>query len=78
MMIPRKPSNQELRTRKDLLQAAGRLMKQGRKPTMDEVAAEALVSRATAYRHFPSVEALRAQISLDAAAARRLLVDDDA
>ncbi len=38
----RKPSNQGLRTREALLQAAGRLMQQGRKPTMDEVAAEAL------------------------------------
>lgn len=68
-MIPRKPSNQELRTRKDLLQAAGRLMKRGRKPTMDEVAAEALVSRATAYRHFPRVEALLAEAPIDAAVA---------
>ena len=38
--------------------AAARLMKQGRKPSLEEVAEEALVSRATAYRYFPSVEAL--------------------
>ena len=50
--------NQKSRTRKDLLQAAGRLLKQGRKPTLDEVAAEALVSRATAYRYFPTPESL--------------------
>lgn len=59
---PHQPSNQELRTRKDLLLAAGRLVKQGRKPTMDEVAAEALVSRATAYRAFRNVDALLAEV----------------
>ena len=46
MSVNRKPSNQELRTRKDLLLAAGRLLKQGLRPTMDEVAKEALISRA--------------------------------
>lgn len=67
MTSERKPSNQELRTRKDLLLAAGRLIKEGRKPTMDEVAQEALVSRATAYRHFPSVDALLVEVPVDAA-----------
>lgn len=62
-----KPSNQELRTRKDLLQAAGRLMKRGRKPTMDEVAEEALISRATAYRYFGSIDALLVEAPIDAA-----------
>jgi AcrR family transcriptional regulator len=50
--------NQKLRTRKDLLDAAARLMRSGAKPTLEEVAQEALVSRATAYRYFPSTEAL--------------------
>jgi AcrR family transcriptional regulator len=50
--------NQRTRTRKALLEAASRLMRQGHKPTLDEIAEEALVSRATAYRYFPSVEAL--------------------
>jgi len=63
----RKPSNQELRTRKDLLLAASRLMKQGRKPAMDEVAKEALVSRATAYRYFPSIDALLVEVPVDEA-----------
>lgn len=67
MTSERKPSNQELRTRKDLLLAAGRLIKEGRKPTMDEVAQEALISRATAYRHFPSVDALLVEVPVDAA-----------
>jgi AcrR family transcriptional regulator len=59
--------NQKTRTRKDLLQAASRLMKQGRTPTLDEVAEEALVSRATAYRYFPSVEALVVEAWVDVA-----------
>jgi AcrR family transcriptional regulator len=59
--------NQKRRTRKDLLQAASRLLKQGRKPTIDEVAEEALVSRATAYRYFPGSEALLVEAALDVA-----------
>ncbi len=59
--------NQKTRTRKDLLQAASRLMKQGRTPTLEEVAEEALVSRATAYRYFPSVEALVVEAWVDVA-----------
>lgn len=60
-------SNQELRTRKDLLTAAGRLMKQGRRPNMDDVAKEALVSRPTAYRYFSSVDHLLSEAVADAA-----------
>ncbi|KUI30383.1 TetR family transcriptional regulator [Mycobacterium sp. IS-1742] len=59
--------NQRRRTRKDLLQAAARLMKQGRIPTIEDVAQEALVSRATAYRYFPSAEALMREAALDVA-----------
>lgn len=59
--------NQRLRTRKDLLQAAARLAKRGRKPSLEQVAEEALVSRATAYRYFPSVEELLVEASLDVA-----------
>lgn len=62
--------NQKTRTRKDLLQAASRLMRQGRTPTLEEVAEEALVSRATAYRYFPSVEALLVEASVDVAVPR--------
>jgi AcrR family transcriptional regulator len=57
--------NQRLRTRKDLLVAAARLVKAGRTPTLDEVAEEALVSRATAYRYFPNIEALLVEAALD-------------
>lgn len=57
--------NQLRRTRKDLLNAAARLTRQGRHPSLEEVAEEAMVSRATAYRHFPDVGALLVEASLD-------------
>lgn len=58
-------ANQLRRTRKDLLQAAARLTSQGRNPSLEEIAEEAMVSRATAYRHFPDVTALLVEASLD-------------
>jgi AcrR family transcriptional regulator len=64
-MTKRQPSNQELRTRKDLLHAADRLVKTGKKPTMDEVAEEALVSRATAYRYFGNIDDLLAEVPIE-------------
>ena len=65
--IAKPRNNQHLRTRKDLLVAAARLLKEGRKPTMVEVAEAALVSRATAYRYFPSLESLLIEAPLDGA-----------
>ena len=59
--------NQRRRTRKDLLQAAARLMKQGGTPSLEAIAEEAMVSRATAYRYFPSADALLVEASLDIA-----------
>ncbi|PPC96375.1 MAG: TetR family transcriptional regulator [Methylocystis sp.] len=59
--------NQKARTRKDLLQAAARLAKQGRTPTLEEIAEAALVSRATAYRYFPNVETLLIEAAVDIA-----------
>jgi AcrR family transcriptional regulator len=60
-------ANQRHRTRKDLLAAAGRLLKSGLTPDMDDVAREAMVSRATAYRYFPTVESLLIEAPLDGA-----------
>ncbi|RHW19146.1 TetR/AcrR family transcriptional regulator [Sphingomonas gilva] len=61
-------TNQRNRTRKDLLDAGARLMKaNGSRPTLEEVAEEAMVSRATAYRYFPGVEALLLEASVDVA-----------
>lgn len=59
--------NQRRRTRQDLLRAASDLMKAGRRPSLEDVAEAALVSRATAYRYFPSIEALLVEASLDVA-----------
>lgn len=59
--------NQRRRTRKDLLQAAARLMKQGGTPSLEQIAEEAMVSRATAYRYFPSADALLLEAALDIA-----------
>lgn len=61
-------ANQQLRTRKDLLLAASRLLKSGKTPTMDEVAEEAMVSRATAYRYFPDIQSLLIEAPLDESA----------
>ena len=61
-----KLSNRQLRTRQDLLRAAARLLRvRGCKPSMEEVAREALVSRATAYRYFPTLESLLLEAPID-------------
>ena len=60
-------TNQKSRTRKHLLEAASRLMREGRTPTLDEVAQEARVSRATAYRYFSGIEPLLVEAALDVA-----------
>jgi AcrR family transcriptional regulator len=57
--------NQKARTRKHLLEATARLVRQGGNPSLEEIAAEALVSRATAYRYFPTLEALIVEAGLD-------------
>ncbi|CAG0959924.1 hypothetical protein PHYC_00668 [Phycisphaerales bacterium] len=60
--------NQRHRTRKDLLSAAARLLKEREgTPSMDDVAAAAMVSRATAYRYFPTIESLLVEAPLDGA-----------
>lgn len=71
-------ANQRRRTRKDLLEAAARLIKDGRTPSLEEVAQAALVSRATAYRYFPSMEALLREAALDVQTpdAEALFADD--
>jgi AcrR family transcriptional regulator len=65
---PRGRPNQKQRTRKDLLDAAARLISDGRRPSLDEVAEAALVSRATAYRYFASIDALLLEASVHLAA----------
>ncbi len=63
--MPGRGQNQRYRTRKDLLEAAARLLREGRSPTVAEVADAARISRATAYRYFPSRDALLAEAPLD-------------
>ena len=57
--------NQKNRTRQALVAAARELRDAGRNPTLGEVAEHAKVSRATAYRYFPSVEALVSETATD-------------
>jgi AcrR family transcriptional regulator len=70
-------TNQARRTRKALLEAAARLMKQGRRPSFEEVAEEALVSRATAYRYFTGIEPLLVEAALDLAMPGPVMFEGD-
>jgi AcrR family transcriptional regulator len=54
-----------MRTRAALLAAASDLVANGRDPSVQEVADAAQVSRATAYRYFPTREALLVEVPLD-------------
>jgi AcrR family transcriptional regulator len=51
-------ANQKKRTRAALVEAATALVREGTPPTVAEAAERALVSRATAYRYFPTQELL--------------------
>ena len=72
---PQGRAKQKQRTRKDLLEAAARLVRQGERPGLDEVAAAALVSRATAYRYFASIEALLLEASVHVSAPDARVLD---
>ena len=52
--------NQKRRTRVALKEAAAEFVRLGVTPTVAQVAEAALVSKSTAYRYFPSQEALLA------------------
>ncbi|MBP0593014.1 TetR/AcrR family transcriptional regulator [Paraburkholderia sp. LEh10] len=58
-------ANQKHRTRQALIDAVRALRDEGHNPTFAEVAERALVSRATAYRYFPSIEALISESATD-------------
>lgn len=70
-------TNQARRTRKALLEAAARLLKRGGRPSFEEVAEEALVSRATAYRYFTGIEPLLVEAALDVAMPDPSMFDGD-
>jgi AcrR family transcriptional regulator len=57
--------NQKRRTRAAIVAAAMKLVEQGKSPTVEEVADAALVSRATAYRYFPTQEYLLFEATLE-------------
>lgn len=56
---------QRARTRKAIVRAAAELLAQRRRPSLDEVADAAGVSRATAYRYFPGLDALLNEAAVD-------------
>lgn len=64
--------NQKRRTRAALKDAAADLIRRGETPTVAQVADAALVAKSTAYRYFPSQEALLAEVMLDEAVAPAL------
>jgi AcrR family transcriptional regulator len=58
--------NQKRRTRRALVETAGRLIAAGGRPSVAEVAEAAEISARTAYRYFPSVEQLTVEATLEA------------
>lgn len=58
--------NQKLRTRRAIIEAAAELVRQNQTPTVAEAAERALVSRATAYRYFPTQQSLLVELQADA------------
>jgi AcrR family transcriptional regulator len=61
---PRERKSQKNRTRAALLSAATDLIQAGKLPTVSEAAQAADISRATAYRYFPTQELLLAEVAL--------------
>jgi AcrR family transcriptional regulator len=57
--------NQKRRTRRALVEAAAHLVRAGRQPTVAEAAAAALISKATAYRYFPTQQSLLIEAALE-------------
>lgn len=57
--------NQKRRTRRAIVQAARELLETGSTPTVAQAAAAAEVSRTTAYRYFPTQDALLMEVALN-------------
>ncbi len=57
-------TSQKLNTRSNILTAAHRLLEKGMDLTMENVAKEAKISRATAYRYYSNVESLSTELIL--------------
>lgn len=71
-------TGQKLRTRRALLAAARAVMARGEPLTVVAAAAEAGISKATAYRYFATADALAMEAALDAAFAEPATVIGDA
>src|SRR5438445_671818 len=56
--------NQKQRTREAILDSATRLARAGHTPSIADVAKDARVSTATAYRYFPNPESLWADVGI--------------
>jgi AcrR family transcriptional regulator len=64
MAAPHDPrANQKQRTRAAIVEAAAHLLRQGVEPTVAAAAEAAKVSRATAYRYFPTPESLQLEVA---------------
>jgi AcrR family transcriptional regulator len=59
-------TNQKARTRAALLESAVQLIREGRRPTVEEAASAAGISKRTAYRYFTSQDHMLADAALDA------------
>lgn len=57
--------NQRRRTRSAIIAAAQAIVEQGQTPTVAQAAMDALVSRTTAYRYFPTQESLLLELSIN-------------
>jgi AcrR family transcriptional regulator len=57
-------ANQKARTRAALVTAGSQLLREGTSPSVPDAAERALVSRATAYRYFPTQEALLSELAV--------------
>jgi AcrR family transcriptional regulator len=68
MVVSRQDSrlNQKRRTRSAILEAASNLVRAGQQPSVAEAAQAALVSKATAYRYFPTQQSLLLEIGFEA------------
>jgi AcrR family transcriptional regulator len=58
--------NQKRRTRRALIEAASNLVRAGKQPSVAEAAEAALVSKATAYRYFPTQHSLLLEVGFEA------------
>jgi AcrR family transcriptional regulator len=63
--LTRERSNQKARTRAELLASAGALIAAGKRPTVEEAASAAGISKRTAYRYFTSQDHLLADAALE-------------